>query len=445
VKQAQQESNLNFKVFAVFACTIPVIAQTPDFGGPSVLSRGMAPQRRDTATFHITPFVSVGATYDQDLTPYALTPTGDIPRISTWGATASAGVDLSRQWRSSVIDLGYVGSSHYYPDAKHFSGIDQFMHLSFQHSFNKSFSVVLNEAAGISSRNTYFQQTNPSVVNLYIPNQNFFDSRSVYLSSTADVIFRKSVRLSFSMGGGEIISRYHADGLAGTTGWLARGDVNYRVNRNTTIGMVYNFSQFYFTGAYGESDNHSTGFVFSKKLSRRWQFSSTTGVYRSESNTLQEIQIDPVVAAILGSAAGRVQVAHAIHYGLNVAADLSAAYGKHGFSLSYMRGVTPGNGFYTTAEQELVSANYGYTGLRQWALSAGASYGKFRALQQDLRTSRQFRGTGTISRRLVGAISSSASISYYVVDTPYEAIRRSTYSATLSLSYSPGDLPLRVW
>ena len=94
--------------------------------------------------------------------------------------------------------------------------------------------------------------------------------------------------------------------LLGVTGQQARGDVNYRLTRKTTIGTYYSFSHYLYPHGFGNSDTNTAGLIYSYAFSRTMQIRLRGGLSRVESLGLQSVEINPVIAALLGQSSGIV-------------------------------------------------------------------------------------------------------------------------------------------
>src|SRR5262249_43096726 len=150
-------------------------------------------------------------------------------------------------------------------------------------------------------------------------------------------------RLSFDLGGDVYLIKRHSSALYGTDGVTARGDVQYRLTRKSTLGAEYMFMHFFFPGLTGSTDVHGAMGTYSLRVSRNVEFSGYAGLMRVESKFEQTVAIDPVIAALLGIS-GTPEILHSIKYIPNLAGRLSRTYHTGVLYISGGHSVYPGNG-----------------------------------------------------------------------------------------------------
>ena len=138
----------------------------------------------------------------------------------------------------------------------------------------------------------------------------------------------------------------------GLTGQQARGDVNYRITRKTTIGAYYSFSHYLYPHGFGNSDTDTFGAIYSYAINRSMQIRFRGGISDVNSVGLVTVAIAPPIAALLGVSSGVID-----SWTTYRTTDISAQFVndfRHGrtASLAYARGVTPGNGVYQTSRRK---------------------------------------------------------------------------------------------
>ena len=308
---------------------------------------------------------------------------------------------------------------------------------------------TLRESAGIFNRDfglVGLSQTVPFDPSTgYIPTTDFFNNRTAYATTQADLTFQKSVRLSFDISGhGTIVSR-RSSALYGVVGAGAHGDVQYRLTRTTTVGADYQYVHFNFTRVFGGTDIHGVAFSYAVALSRTLEFSGYAGAMRVESKFLQTVPVDPVIAALLGITQA-IQVSHHVDYVPNASGRLAKTY-KNG--VAYISGghtVIPGNGLFLTSYGTTVFGGYTYTGLRRWSFDVGAGYSR-------MRSAGNVNGIygGTTARmavsRQIGRLTHvifNYSLRHY--NSPdFSKYNRLIHTASVGIGFTPGDVPLRIW
>ena len=352
-------------------------AQVAEDSGPSILSRGV-----DTAAGTggylptIKPFLSLGGIYDTGLTPVSVDANGQIPQVDGFGGEIGFGVVGHKRWQRTALGIDYRGNVRWYPGNSYYDASDHVLSLSVSRQLTSRISLVLREAAGSFSRDYGmvggYSPFDPAIAG--VPANELFDSRTTYLSSMANLMFQKSARLSFAIGGSGTLIRRRGGALVGSTGGSANGDVSYRINRSVTVGADYSFAHTEFTRAFGSTDIHSAGFNATFRLGRRWELGLRAGAARVAIVSLARIDFDPIIAAIVGRSSGII-VFRNTFFIPSSGVKLSRAFRRSGFSIEYKNEPTSGNGVYTTSRSQGGGASYSFTGLRRlnFGFSAGTS------------------------------------------------------------------------
>jgi hypothetical protein len=279
----------------------------------------------------------------------------------------------------------------------------------------------------------------------YAPTTDFFDNRTEYLSTQANLVIQKTARLSFSMGGDGFLVRRRSSALYGVTGATAEADVQYRLTRRSTIGANYSFTHFDFIGVLSSTDVHAVSGVYSVRVNRWLEFSGAAGMARAETRFIQNVPIDPAIAALIGTPEGTV-VLDRIDHLLILNGRLSRTFPKGVAYISGGRGVTPGNGLFLTSITNTVMAGYDYTGLRRWSLGASAGYQSATSIGNVLGTYGGTSGSVSASRQIIHNVHGIASFSVRQYSSAnFSLYNRLIYDVRVGVGYSPGDIPLRIW
>jgi hypothetical protein len=421
--------------------------QDSDYGGPAILSRGATASLRAPAdNVRIRPFVNFMASYDTGLTPVSVDENGQIPNIGSYGAEAQVGVLGFQRWKNSILGIDYRGDYRHYTQNTYFNGSDQRLSLIFKKMQSKRLEFTLRESAGIFQRGFYdFQGADlidPNFANA--PTAEIFDGRTYFLNTMGDMTYRKSARLSFNAGADGFVTRRRSNALFGLTGYRARGDMAYRTSRFSTSGIAYDFSHFEFTQSFGASDIHSVSFNQSFRLGRSWELSLRAGAARVETLGLTRVAVDPVIAAITGQSIG-VEAFYRINWIPAAEAMLTRSFRHSSLTISYARGITPGNGIYLTSRQESVNGNFSYTGIRKWNLGISGGYVTFNSLMQNLGRFESYTGGAGATYTLGAGMHVIARYDYRHFDVQQSILRRDSYRASIGFGFSPGDLPLALW
>jgi hypothetical protein len=321
--------------------------------------------------------------------------------------------------------------------------------LGITHQFSRHVTFQLNESAGEFAQ-TYGLVGLSSTVpfdpsTTYTPTTDFFDNRTIYASTQAQLIYQRTARLSFAFGGDWNLTRRRSSALYGVTGEDARGDVQYRITRRSTIGANYMFTHFSYNGVFSDSDFHRFSGTYGVQFSRNWEFTGLAGVTRVETKFPQVVTLDPVIAALLGVTQAYI-VSYSVSYIPTYTGRLSKTF-SHGVAyLSGGRIMTPGNGLFLTSRAYNGAAGYSYTGLRRWGFSLLAGYdrsesignilGEYADASAGLQTSRQISHVVHMVAGVTARKYQSSSFTGY---------NRVIWDARVGITFSPRDVPLRIW
>jgi len=440
----------------LFGCAACLMAQTDsqadsqadsqtEYGGPAILSRGEAPGAKN-APIAFRPYIGINGIVDNGILPVSVNENGQIPISDVYGVELSLGAYTYHTWKHTTLALDYRGNFRHYSQSTNYDGTDQYLSLILTHQPSKRIIFSLREQAGTYSRG-YFLPSAYGILEpayLQLPQNDIYDNRVVFLNTAASVTFQKSARLSFNFGGEGDLVRRQSSALYGTTGGIARADVQYRVTRHSTIGVDYLFNHFSFTQGFGNSTIHSVGLNYSTQLTRRVQLSVRAGGARVESSALTEVPLDPAVAAILGTSVG-VQAAYHRNYVPDITARLSYTYQHSNFGLSYANNVNPGNGVYLTSRNQSAGGSYSYTGIRYWNFGVDGGFSRMSTLIQTLGVYKSYGGGIGVTRALGKSMHLVGRLDTRHYDVAGQTFLHNGFRATVGFSWSPGDIPLALW
>ena len=431
---------------------IAILWASPAFGqyaGPAILSRGDAPSSMSGAQVNFRPFVEVLGIYDTGLAGVAVNPNGDLGNAASEGVELGWGVSGTHSWRHTEIGLDYHGDIRHYSAATYYDSTDQALLLGIKHQFTRHISVSLRNSAGMFSYGGSFSGL-PQTVRFdpsqsFIPVTDFFDNRTIYASSMADMVIQKSSRLSFSFGGGGFLNRRRSTALYGVVGAVANADVQYRLTRRTTIGAEYSYNHYSFNRIFSSTDTNGGAATYAVQLSRRWEFTGFGGATRVETKFIQNVPLDPAIAAILGVSSG-LRVIYSIRTIPVLSARLSRTFSRGVFYLNGGHTVTPGNGLFLTTSATSAGGGYTYTGLRRWSFNASVGYDNNKSIGNIIGKYTDTIGTVTASRQITRSFHAIASFSGREYGSgDFAKYNRVIYSASLGVGFAPGDVPIRIW
>ncbi len=434
-----------FRILPVLFLAGSLSAQSDEYGGPSVLSRGGGGGVTPSGAIAFRPYFNLSAMYDSGMS--ALTDSSGRLRASGLvGGEAAAGVYGYHGWKHTVLGLNYRADYRRYTQKTGYDGSTHLLSFGLTHRATKRLELTFREAAGTFTQNTGYGGTfgffDPTFAQ--IPHNELLDSRTDYLSTMADATYLMSRRLSVNFGGTAFQVRRRVSSFYGVTGSSARGDIAYRLTRRSTIAGDYFFTHFGFNKTFGAADVHSAAANYSVRLSRFWELGLRAGVIRVEMLSMGVVAVDPVVAAIIGQR-NAFRAFYRLEWGPTYSAQVRRYFRRASFQAGYSNGVTPGNGLYMTSRQNTANAGISYAGLRYWSFNAGVYYSDMSSIGQDIGRYR----TGSVG---LGAARSIASRNLFftarVDGRRYLAgstFRRTSYHAAIGIAYSPGDVPLRLW
>ncbi len=440
----------------LLGCALCLMAQTDadssqagsggEYSGPAILSRGETPGLQNAAPIAFRPYVGLSGIYDTGLLSVGLTPSGTIPTTDLYGVELNLGAYTYRTWKHTTLALDYRGNFRHYSNSI-WDGTDQFLSLILTHKPSKRVTFSLREQAGTYSQNYLLSAPlgglDPNF--LQIPQNDIFDNRVIFLSTSADMTYQLSARLSFDIGAVGSLVRRQSSALFGVTGAIAHGDLQYRVSRHSTIGGDYRFTHYDYTEGFGNTNIQSVGFNYSTQFSPHVQFSARVGGARVQSLSLAEVTLDPAIAALLGESVA-VQAANLVNYVPDIQARLTDSMRRSQFSLAYFDAVVPGNGVFVTSRSNSGTASYSYSGVRYWNFGADATYGRMSALVQSIGAYTTYGGGIGITRELGKGLHTVLRLDARHYDIAGSSMFAHTeYRATLGLAFSPGDLPLAIW
>jgi hypothetical protein len=425
---------------------LPLFGQ---YAGPAILSRGEAPAALSGAQLDFRPYLEITGLYSTGLAGVAVNNTGGLANTTGYGLSITGGISGIHRWRHTKLALDYRGSIYFYRPNDHYDNGNQSLLIGISHQFTRHALLTLRQTAGMFSRDTGLPAVTEALpfdpTSTYIPDTDFFDNRTIYLASQADFTLQESTRLSFDFGGDFFLNRRDSTALYGVTGETARGDVQYRLTRNSTVGFNYTFLHFGFHGIFSDADIHSFNGTYAVRLTRRLEFTGYAGIARAESSFVQSVPVNPIITQLFGITS-TTEVIHSLNYVPNLNGRLSEVFHK---GLAYIGGghtVTPGNGLFLTSYVTRFTGGYTYTGVRHWSFAAQAEYDRGDSIANVIGIYEDYGGGFSVSHtisRYVYALFNAQGLRYR--SPTFAGYNRPIYTVTAGFGFSPGDLPVRVW
>ena len=443
---------MRLHVFLVFITTAMAMAQN-EGGGPSILSRGGNGGTRGTEAAVLTFSAGVDAVVDGSLSLIPDSSQAINKQESAEGVEARATLSGTHRWRRSSLGLSYAGSYVNYAGNNSYNGTTQSLNLSFNTQHSKRLTTNYKLAAGTSNRpygalgglyggGGALDTLDPNF--LAVPVQELFNNRVNYVQGGAGFVYQKSSRLSFGVSASGYGVRREAKGLGGMNGYLGNADLSYRMNKRATFSITYSFTHFEYPGAFGASDMHGFGGGYARSIGRDWQLNVSGQLVRVESLGLARVELDPIVASLLGQTSG-VEAFYRLNY--IPAASFSLSRRMRNSSLNFIasKGVNPGNGLYLTSQQTSLGGSYTYSGIRHWSVYLSAGYQELSSLT---RAAGKFKGVNAgvgLSRDIFRTLHFTSRWDYRDQIIESSSYGRAGSRISVGLAWSPRPVPLAIW
>ncbi|HUP04309.1 MAG TPA: hypothetical protein VMU19_09990 [Bryobacteraceae bacterium] len=405
-----------------------------------------------SAQIAFRPFVNLAGTYSAGLSGLDYgTQAASVGGVSSFGGSGTVGLSGVHSWEHTQLGLDYLGSySHYAnPNVQTTGYRNQSVLFSVTHRFSEHATFALRENAGVYSQPTAspgLPQTagfDPAAT--YNPTTDFYDNRTTFASTIANLVYQRSMRLSFNLGGHFNLTDRQLVALYSVTGEGANGDVQYRLSERSTVGAVYTYMHFVYHGTFNATDIHTAAGSYAIRFTPSLELTGFGGISRTEFKFLQTVPIDPVVAALIGLRSGVV-----IHHGIVMHPDYNVRLSQnfeHGVAyISNSFSITPGNGLFLTSTAQNTMAGYSYTAHRYWSFGITAGYMKASSLSNVVGDYADANGSVSASRQIGRATHVTLAFNgMKYQSSTFSGYNRLTYFASLGLSFAPGDVPLRIW
>jgi hypothetical protein len=431
-------------------------APVQEYTGPAVLSRSYTISRPMTPEqVKWSPSVGYMESYDSGLNGAVAVP-GTNGSSSPLGYSLNWGLVGRHFWKHDQIGIDYRGAETKIGGISS-RGTNQSLNLDYEHQVSRH--LIFNLVSSASSLSQAYSLANPglalsdNIANINLsasPTLQVLDLGTRQLSNQASMTWRKSARLSFTASSG-IFFVQRAGGLFGNTGFQSQADVNYRYTRKTTIGVYYSHTNYTYTHRVNLSDMNTVGGIYSYALGRSTQIRLRAGITRIENEGQQTVRIDPAIAIYLGQSTGVIEA-----YNLTTTSDVSAEivrdFGRKGTaSLSYVRGVSPGNGLLLASIQEGLSANFSRKLSRQYILGVTAGRSSLTAVGQASAVATPFgsyksQSLGmSLSRPLNHHLNADFRVDYRIFDIGLQPGLNHQLRISTGLNWSPGENWLKSW
>ena len=420
------------------------------YSGPAVMSRSYTLLRPSIPSQERwIPILGLNAIYDSGLQGLP-TATSGYTTGGSFGAEMLWGITGRHYFRHDIIGVDYRGDLQYYSPARYFDGSNHSLTLDYTHMFSRRLWLTLIEAGSVYSQN--YTLVNPVTVTeqaatdlTTTPNVQIFNNGWKQVTTSADVTYQKSMRLSFNGGASGFVFKPESSYLVSSTGASARADTMYRVTRRTSLGVSYSYNNFWFPRGAGRSVFHTVNLVYSWALSRTMQVNAAVGASHLNSTGQLTEYIDPQLAALLGQG-GAITQYSTVQWVSNYSAQFSKSFHRsRSVSVTFNRGLVPGNGLYLTSRQEDIGASGSMILFRHYYFSAGGGYDSLSAATQTLGEYRSMYAFFGASRALRHGIQANMRFDYRHYDVGNTPLLSNTFRITLGFTWSPVEGLHRLW
>lgn len=436
-------------IVALLTGTVDLLAQAgiPGYGGPAVASRGLANAgQRGSDSVSIRPYLSVAGAVDSGIIAVGRDSSGNLVNPGTlFGVEATVGAYGTKEWRRTRVGLDYQGLYRHYNANTYFNGSDHVVGLDFARQVTRRSGIALRTVAGTTSRAVGGVLGYSTIDPLFlgVPANEIFDNRTYFLESVGSYLLQVGSRNTVSLTGSGFAVRRQSRVLIGMNGYRAGADFTRRITRNTTIGASYMYFHVDYPRVFGEADVHQLMGLYSRRIGRLWDLSIGAGGIKLDFTGVREVELDPIVAQLLGYGRGR-EAFNAINYVPSAMVNVGRSFRRAMLSMTYQRGVSPGNGVLLLSRQQSGNVSFTYNTGRQWSLAGHVNYS-------------QITGSGTYAGQLTNyGAGTLASYRFWEdlhftlgFDVRQFSSNRAGFSrfgsrVQAGLTYSPGAIPVSI-
>jgi hypothetical protein len=303
----------------------------------------------------------------------ATTALSNAPGGGWYDITYLAGnLSLSEAWAHSHLTLNYSGGGYFSTDNQ---GSGNYQQLGFAQSFDwrrwqlkffDDFSYLPVSQFGFGGLSGIgapgiggsLSPVSPLLGGVYLPNQTILIANGPRYSNTfaAQANFAVSRRGSITLIGSYGLLRFTEPGNIDNDDEIASIGYNYAVSKNDTLGILYRFTAYHFTGLSQAIGDHTFNVAYGRKITGRLGLSLFAGP-----------EIDTFRVPI-GTATEQTN--------LSFGATLTYGFEKGGISLSYNHGTNGGSGILAGALGDNINASGTRQITRLWSARANFGYGR---------------------------------------------------------------------
>ncbi len=435
-----------------------------DYTGPAVLtrnytlSRNVGPQaikwHWSVGYTEIFDTAANGNTVPNPLVAGTATPPTGAPTTpaatgGSQGRTLTWTVSTMHRWKRDLLSVNYNGSNTNYSAASSYSGTNQGLSSKYARILSSRLSLGVDSSAQIVSRSSSLDNalahstTSIADLNLAIsPVTQLGDQGTHLISIQTNLSWRQSSRLSLSIGSAYVGIRNTGLTSLGISGLTQQFDLNYRMDRTTTVGAYYSHSGYMYSHRLNVSDNNTAGGIFSWAPSKSLEVSLRGGITVSQSESLQLVVVNPAFAILIGRGSG-ISDFYRVTAIPDVSAQVSRRFARgRTMRIAFTEGVVPGTNNGTTSTMKAMVGSYTASVFRSYNLSLDAGWNSIDAVtagvQNNLSNSSKFIGS-SVTRNFRHGVGSTFGVDYRWLLLPGTAVSTTQFRVTYGVTWGPGE------
>jgi hypothetical protein len=395
----------------------------------------------------IRPFASVNGIYDNGTIGVGLDQNGNIINPGgLWGVEATLGAYGTKAWKVQKIGLSYNGGYRHYTSNSYYNGSDHILALDYARQIGRRHAFMLRTNAGTTSRSlgglgglTSLGGLDSSF--LGVPIYDIFDNRAYFAEIQGMYTLQMGTRNSLTLGASGFAVRRQSKALVGMNGQRASLDYSRRIGRYTAIGVSYQYFHVDYPRVFGEADVNSAMLTFTRAIGRAWTFGLGAGISRTDFTGVRVIQLDPVIAELLGTTSGR-EAFNSINTTPAIQVNVGRAFRRSSFTAMYNRSANPGNGVILLSRADTANAIYSYHASRKWTISSNFGYSKLSGFGAYTGTYETVGAGVQVGYRFWEDMHFMSGVDIRKNVVTQSDFRRNASRIFAGITYSPGDFPV---
>jgi hypothetical protein len=247
-----------------------------------------------------------------------------------------------------------------------------------------------------------------------------------------------SARLSFSAAVAGFLVKRDSRFLANSTGAQYSGDIAYRISRRQTVGVFYAHTDYQYTKVLSNSHADSVGGSYSVSFSRATELSTRVGVTHIDTQGLQSVALNPYLQSVLGITTG-IEKFYVQTLAPDFTVTLSRGVQHSTIGVTYVAGITPGNGLVLTSRRQSASASWAYSGFRKYQIQTAVGRDQLSGYVNTVGAYASYFGRVSASRTISRNLNSILSFDYRQQSVATSGFHQKEWRISLGFQYSPSD------